>query len=215
MAASLDSAQGLDESPMILLRNAATLDKCDDFISFLDIPGNSNQGFDGNMRLTRYICHEKLEEYWTTERILEILDLAQIKATSARDIQKDCLQMFSTLCYCLAPEYIVAFRRSFKDDGELPLRSEMAPGSWATNDLRKKIYTDFRREQWQFAPYIFDLRHTISWLDHPRERIIPMDRGDTLSDGDEATVYKLHFTRNATTYRILTLYSRSLREMQG
>lgn len=125
------------------------------------VPQNVRQGIDGNDRKMDYVSVSKQKDYWTHDRIGEILGPYD-KDVDIDEIQHRFIQVISILTYISDDvprwaDYLVSFYRTNTDDDSLPLpnhekRSRRSPAPFERVHDGSQAWRHFSENQWKFLP---------------------------------------------------------------
>ncbi|KAF4902206.1 hypothetical protein CGCFRS4_v002371 [Colletotrichum fructicola] len=148
------------------------------------IERNGCYGRNGYNERAPFIPRVALNEFWSTERIENVLRSPpeRIKASS-NTIKSRYIVVFSILVFTSQPQHILAFLQAAIEDTQLPLATTPYVFS-ETSESR--IFDDFHKHQWKFCPLEFDTEYIQN-----RRRILPyhivpiVDKSRISSDGTE------------------------------
>lgn len=148
------------------------------------IERNGCYGRNGYNERAPFIPRVALNEFWSTERIENVLRSPpeRIKASS-NTIKSRYIVVFSILVFTSQPQHILAFLQGAIEDTQLPLATTPYVFS-ETSESR--IFDDFHKHQWKFCPLEFDTEYIQN-----RRRILPyhivpiVDKSRISSDGTE------------------------------
>ncbi|KAI1361677.1 hypothetical protein F5Y08DRAFT_12661 [Xylaria arbuscula] len=171
------------------------------------VPQNVQQGIDGNDREMDYVSVARQNDYWTHDRIGDILGPYD-KDVDIDKIQSRFIQVISILTYISDyvprwPEYLLYFYRTNTDDDSLPLpnhetRPRRSPAPFARVHDGYHAWRYFSENQWKFLPLHFRPNNGIIERVHPPRildprHIIPVTIEDELYErpGGGARVVKV------------------------
>ncbi|KAK3986339.1 hypothetical protein QBC44DRAFT_140233 [Cladorrhinum sp. PSN332] len=135
---------------------------------------HNHLGVNGLGEDTQFVCQDALKDYWSWEKVINVLRETSNTEANAGAILRHHLILFSLLCYIERPHRLDDFIAD-NTANALPLSETSIQATWWTNDDGFRQL--FLRTQWKFIPLIFDktLYHR---TDLAMERILPIDNRD-------------------------------------
>lgn len=153
---------------------------------------HAHEGFNGRGEKEAFVCREVLNEYWTRERINEVLDRDANTEANAEAIETASLETFSILCYTSCSAYFNHFTSLQIIDTALPItESYYSNCRWSGDAGFCSALARFSKAQWKFKPLV--IKDVIHKKELPPECILPVvfDRSPlTASSHGESAVYK-------------------------
>lgn len=148
------------------------------------------EGEDGNGQPAYFVSPRVLKNYWTWDRVQEILKDDPAVVAEIETIRNAYIRVFSILVltdrlYCLAD-----FMKYGLDDERLPL--ERRPPRWPENKYLDDAFEDFQSRQWKFCP-LQTSSHTLTGQRLDNRHILPFTSKKLLSETYESKVIQATF----------------------
>lgn len=112
-------------------------------------------GTDANGEARRYVSHDDLKRYWTSELISSVLQSCTHPSPIVDAIEKSFLRIFSILVFIDRPQYLKVFQRREITDANLPIPEHWPYKTDEGNDFQLAL-KDFYQNQWAFCPVELD-----------------------------------------------------------
>lgn len=149
------------------------------FHDYISNEKSRHVGTIGLKKSAKYVCKQKLKDFWTDQRLRDILnDLPGCEKITIHELREEYLITLSILCFISkvnmpAVQYMRTFFDARRHDLLLP-SSNWAEGKHP--DLKETLEA-FVREQWTFIPY--ELTKKVKcWREMDHNIILPFDRSD-------------------------------------
>ncbi|KAK4224912.1 hypothetical protein QBC38DRAFT_484328 [Podospora fimiseda] len=153
----------------------STLRSIRQFIHHIDheLGQHEHNGVNGFGEKKLFVCKGALTDYWSREKIIEVLLETGNEAANARSIWRNHIVLFSLLCYIEYPQLLDRFIAE-KIAGSLPLSETSTKQGWWAGD--NKFRQLFLSTQWKFLPVVFGTTlYDASRPDEAIESILPIN----------------------------------------
>lgn len=151
----------------------------DEFNHYISNDKSTHVGTIGLKKSAKYVCKQKLNDFWTDQRLRDILnDLPGCEKITIDEIREEYLITLSILCFISkgdmpAVRHLRTFFNARRHDLLLP-SSNWSEGKFT--DLKETLEA-FIKHQWIFIPY--ELTKKVKcWREMDQNIILPFDQSD-------------------------------------